>query len=873
MGYFTLKKVALIVAALSASITFLGASAQAQTANPNAAAAARPAAAPNTGGLVPYEKFTEGATAQRGLFTVWRGKDGSVALELTPQQFNTDFVELGVPINGIGQGLFSGITDLQNCQIIRFTRQDNRVAILFPTTRFLAHPNSPEALAVQAGIANSVAGVAKVISVDSSTGNVVFDASPFLQDITDVADFLTALNGGRSINPLGSYRLDSQQSYFGDAKAFPDNVVLVANQTFSTLNPQYIFTPTDARNLQIQLQYNIATLPANHFMPRLYDDRVGYFVSAHSDFSSDNSFNKDANYIVRWDTARFPIVWYLSNTIPTRYRAPIRTALLTWNKAFARLGFPNAVEVRDQPADPSFDPDDIRYNVVRWLTEQYGGFAEAQLLYNPYTGEMIKSGIVIDSDIMRYGKFEYPLLVQPQVRAGLAAGLGADDYTSGERAQFAYGMTALALMNGSDGYNVPAKYADDFLLSIVLHESGHDWGLRHNFIGTEAYTAKQLQSKAFTSKNGVATSVMEYSPINIWPKGTPQGDYWQTALGPYDYYVIKWGYARIPGAMTPQAEQPTLRRWASAWSDPRYSWSSDEDVFWASGVAVDPRNQQYDLTNDNIAWCQTQMKMAHGLISKVDQRFPRSENGFGDLQTAFGSLIGQSARCATIVARYIGGEYVSRSLRGDPRAAMPLSPVPRSQQIRAFKVLENNMFSADAWNFSPALLRQAIQQYRYDDWLSNLPPRHDLSVSTLAARYQTGIIARMFAPITLQRLDEMSLKYGTTKTMGIADLFTWLQSAIYSDISRPKGGNIPLIRRNLQHNYAALLSQCANAPSPGAPADAQALARYELGSLHQQIARSLANGNLDLLTRAHLESLDTDVQRALHTQTVLTIRT
>ncbi|HEV2261310.1 MAG TPA: zinc-dependent metalloprotease, partial [Candidatus Rubrimentiphilum sp.] len=513
-----------------------------------------------------YAKFTEAATAQRGLFTIWRAKDGSVAFELTPQQFDQNFVELGIPVNGIGEGLFSGITDLQNCQIVRFTRQDNRVAILFPTTRFLAHPGSPEALAVAAGTANSVVGVSKVIAVDDKTGNVVFDASPFLQDVTNIAEFLTELNGGRTLNPMGSYRLDSQQSYFGQTKAFPDNVILDANQTFSTLNPQYIDVPADARNLQIQVQYNIAVMPVDHYMPRLYDDRVGYFVNAHNDFSSDNSFNKDANYIVRWNPDKFPITYYLSNTIPNRYRDAIRTALIRWNPAFRRVGISTAVVVKDQPNDASFDPDDIRYNVIRWLTEEQGGFAEAQLLYNPLTGEMMKSGVVIDSDLMRYGKFDYPVLIQPRT-GGVAkvSELGGDDYLSGEQAQFSYGLTATALMNGSDGYNVPPKFANDFLLSIVLHESGHDWGLRHNFIGSEAYTAKELQSRAFTSRYGVGTSVMEYAPVNVWPKGTSNGDYFQTVLGPYDYYAIKWGYARIPGATTPQAELPTLRRWASAW--------------------------------------------------------------------------------------------------------------------------------------------------------------------------------------------------------------------------------------------------------------------------------------------------------------------
>jgi hypothetical protein len=854
--------------------------------DPKSAAAAGDSA---DDGLTPYAKFTKDATAQRGLFTIWRTKDGTVGLELRPEQFNADFIELGVPVNGIGVGLFSGITDLQGCRIIRFVKQDHKVAVLFPTTRFLARPNSPESLAVAAGTANSVAGIAKVLSVDDATGNVVFDATPFLQDITDVADFLTQLNGGRELNPMGSYRMDQQQTYFGVTKAFPQNVTIVAHQTFSTMNPQYIDLMPDARNIEIQLQYNIAEIPKDDaYMPRYYDDRVGYFVNAHDDFSSDNTFDKSANYIVRFNVqasdpaksvspAKHPVVYYLSDTIPQRYRAPIRKALLTWNKAFLPLGISDVVEVKDQPKDPSFDPDDIRYNVVRWLAETEGGFAEAQLLYNPYTGEMLKSGIVIDSDLMRFGKFDYPLLVGTADGGGSAAGVNqlakkqalGSDFSTGERQQFSYGMAALSIMGAGDGYYVPEKFANEFLESIVLHESGHDWGLRHNFIGSQAYTAANLRSPSFTQRFGIASSVMEYSPINIWPKGKGQGEYFQTVLGPYDYYVIHWGYAPIRSARTPADELPVLRRWASNWANPRLSWSSDEDVFWFNGMGVDPHNQQWDLSNDNIGWCQTQMRFAHDLLQKVDRRFPRTQGSYDDLQTAFGSLLGHSGSCAQIVSRYIGGEYVSRSRRGDPHAAVPLSPVPKSEELRAFKVLESNVFSAQAWDFSPMLLRKAVTQYRFDDWDGNLVPRHDIPVEAVAQMYQRAVINRMFLPVTLERLDDMQTRYGAGKTMDIADLFTWMQSAVYSDVSHPRNGSIPLVRRNLQRNYAALLSQLANSPAPGVPQDAQSLARYELSALHGTLEHSLARQNLDLLTRAHLASLDSDVQRSLHAQAVI----
>ena len=850
---------------------------------PAIARAAAPATPPPAAAHVPsdYDKFTALAKPQRGLFTIWR-LGGNVGIELQKDQLDKDYAELGTPIDGVGLGIFSGITDLSPVKIIRFVRQDDKIAILFPSTRFYAKPGTPEARAVAMGTSPSVVGIAKILAENKDTGAVIFDASDFLDDVTDVGTVLSQLNGGDS-NPYGNYRIDTRSSYFTQTKAFPDNVILDVAQVFSSSrqsSSDALSTFPDTRNVQIKVQYNIAELPADDgYMPRLYDDRVGYFVNGHADFTNDNAVSKDLDYIIRFNIrasdpskklspAVKPVVYYLSDTIPERYRPVVRSALLEWNKAFEKMGISGAVVVKDQPNDPDFDADDIRYNVVRWLAETEGGFAEAQLLYNPYNGEMIKSGVVIDSDLMRSGDWEYPTIVQPEqpqaARHNHNGGYDFAAFLQNARQNYAYGATALQLYG--DGYYVPSKYADEFLKSVVLHESGHDFGLRHNFIGSEAYSAKELQSKAFTAVNGTASSVMEYAPTNIWPKGTHQGDLFQTVLGPYDYYVIHWGYARVPGASTPQAEVPTLRRWAGVWSDPKYRWSSDEDVSWTTGEGVDPRNQQWDLTGDNIAWCRTQMKMAHGLIAGVDKRFPQKEQSFVTLQQAFGTLIGAYGRCGSIIGRYIGGEYVSRARRGDAHAALPMTAIPLATEKRAFAVLRENVFSPEAWNFSPTLLRQMVQQYRGDDWLGAGNYRHDVAVENYALAYQMSVINRFFGPTTLQRLDDMAMRYPGNTTMGLSDLYEWMQSAVFSNVGSGKA--IPLVQRNLQRSYAALLSRLAVTPRAGTPADAQALARYELGRLHAAIAGGIGRQS-DLTTRAHLSALDADVLRALNSQTVI----
>ncbi|GAF92486.1 unnamed protein product, partial [marine sediment metagenome] len=61
-----------------------------------------------------------------------------------------------------------------------------------------------------------------------------------------------------------------------------------------------------------------------------------------------------------------PIVFWLENTIPPKYRPPIKDGILEWNKAFEKAGFKNAIVVKEMPDDAEWDAADIRYNTIRW---------------------------------------------------------------------------------------------------------------------------------------------------------------------------------------------------------------------------------------------------------------------------------------------------------------------------------------------------------------------------------------------------------------------------------------------------------------------------------------------------------------------------
>jgi uncharacterized protein DUF4953/uncharacterized protein DUF5117 len=774
-----------------------------------------------------YATFTATAHERAGLFPIWQ-KGGGTYLELARNQLDVDFLETIVPGNGIGESpLFWGDTDYLPTQVLRFERRGDSIVMIWRNWYAYTGSNAAAAAAVAGSFPNSVIGVGKIVAENPATGHVIFDIASLLGDNLDVRNILSQRSVGKS------YRLDPALSYFDSVKAFPENDVFTVAQTWSTdENHQYDAAP-DARRLQIRVVYNFVQIPQDKYRKRLMDDRIGLYDDIYVDFSTDTRETRLLPYIVRWDFARHPMVVYLSNSVPAEYRGAIRDACLEWNKALRKAGVPNGIEVRDQPNDPNWDPDDFRYSVIRWLNETRPSFgADSQTLFNPMTGEELRTGVLVSAVVGMSPRLGWKYLVDP-VRYGRVTD------------------------------PVPEKFMHDAVLSTVLHEMGHNLGMQHNFIGHEAYSAAELQSMAFTQAHGITSSAMEYAPLNLWPQPYQQGEYFQTTIGPYDYYAIHWGYASVPGAQTPEQEVPTLRTWAQGWSNPWTRYASDEDVDYATGHAADPRVEQGMLTNDPLAWCNVQMQMYRTQIAKLNQYWPQPGNAYEEERTFFGSLLRGYLRCAGVPAHYLGGQYLSWAHAGDPDAQPPIVPVPLGTERRAMGILDAALFNPNSLDIPPTLL----DRLRYSEWAGygytswegygnlplwayNPPDRHDYPLVETLNKAQLRAIDYLFKPLVLQRIDENpSESIGGTMTM--TDLFDWLHDGIFNDL---RDRTIPLVSRNLQIEYVDALQKLISNPPEGTPPDATALARASLTRIARD-ASSASHVPHDTITAAHLAEL------------------
>ena len=187
------------------------------------------------------------------------------------------------------------------------------------------------------------------------------------------------------------------------AKAFPKNVELAFEM------------PTGGGNLQV-LHYSISQIPeGGGYQPRVADERVGYFTTAYRDLGKTGSDEKWVRYINRWrlekrdpklklSPPKEPIVFYIENTTPVRYRRWVAQGVMHWNKAFEKVGILNAIQVYQQDAETGEhmdkDPEDVRYNFVRWLSNDVST-AIGPSRANPLTGEILDADIVMTDGWIR----------------------------------------------------------------------------------------------------------------------------------------------------------------------------------------------------------------------------------------------------------------------------------------------------------------------------------------------------------------------------------------------------------------------------------------------------------------------------------------
>jgi hypothetical protein len=241
---------------------------------------------------------------------------------------------------------------------------------------------------------------------EDSTGYLVKINSLFTGDLSNLANLLQAILGGY-------YTINTGLTYIESVKTFPKNIELIVDYVFTSQTTPVPSVP-DARSINFRLRYSIIDISdSSSYIPRYYDDRVGYFHTYLINYSNPFQKSEYDKYILRRDLKKKfpyedisvpdkPIVYWIDRGTPKEYRDAIKKGVLLWNKAFEKLGFKDAIQCNMQEDTASWDSEDLRYNVIRWQASSSGLAGIGPSIYHPFTGEILNSTVIINSEILRF---------------------------------------------------------------------------------------------------------------------------------------------------------------------------------------------------------------------------------------------------------------------------------------------------------------------------------------------------------------------------------------------------------------------------------------------------------------------------------------
>ncbi len=307
------------------------------------AAALRPSPDPQ-----PYEKvITKEAKTSAGVFVVHQIKD-RYYYEIPKAQLGPEFL-LNVRISKTTAGVGYGGDEISD-RVVRWELIGNKVNLRDVNYAVVADPKTPIALAVKAANNDTVLMTFPVAAF-SKEGAPVIEVSRLYT--TDVPEFSVRQR-------LGATLADATRSWVERISPYPENVEAESTLTFTrtapvaglVTAPQVILAGgmRPGSTASVVVHFSMVKLPEKPMMPRLFDERVGYFTQSTVDYSKDEHRAPHVRYIARWRLEKKdpsaavsdpvkPIVYYIDAATPVKWREWLKKGVESWQPAFEAAGF------------------------------------------------------------------------------------------------------------------------------------------------------------------------------------------------------------------------------------------------------------------------------------------------------------------------------------------------------------------------------------------------------------------------------------------------------------------------------------------------------------------------------------------------------
>ena len=322
-----------------------------------------------------FDEIVNDSTKMEGLFTLYL-KEDKLYLEILPDQCGRMYLMIPTLWTSVENG---GAGSYLPLRVFVWEKMEKKVLLVWKNATVVAEKSQEYKRALKNVVPDSIVCSFKIESAPHPVRKSILICLDdcFFSDLQTLSSFFG--------DPSHPYSVDKARTVWGKALAFPKNIELEVRYTLASSRPRPMATVPDPSVITMNVRYSISELPTNNgYKPRLADDRVGYFLTKVYNYDKLDLDGTLAYYVNRWNLEKRepkekvsepkePIVFWLENTIPVEYRKPIRDGILEWNKAFEKIGFKNAMVVKEMPDNALWDPADIRYNTIRWIPSLTGG--------------------------------------------------------------------------------------------------------------------------------------------------------------------------------------------------------------------------------------------------------------------------------------------------------------------------------------------------------------------------------------------------------------------------------------------------------------------------------------------------------------------
>jgi hypothetical protein len=786
---------------------------------------------PPRGGIRNYtDVITKDAISDKGLFTVHKVAD-RYYFEIPDSLLRRDLLWItryaAIP-SGFGGGFVNAGSSV-NEQLVVWERVDNRLLLRSKSTSSFSADSLPINISVQVNNYMPIIYSFEIAALNKEAQSVVVDVTRlFLTDVRAISGLTAQLRNAYRVT-----RLDETKSFISSLKSFPLNIEIRQDLSYDASEPP---SNSSTGTISLLMNQSIVLLPKVPMQPRINDNRVGYFNIDKIDYGSEAYKADEISYIRRWrlepkDVAAYkrgelvepvkPIVYYLDPATPAKLRPYIKAGVEAWQKVFETAGFKNAIIAKDPPSpqeDPDFNPEDVRYSVVRYVASTTRN-AVGPSVSDPRSGEIIESDIIWYHNHLRSYRNRYLLetgAANPSART----------------------------------LNTPMEDLGEMMKYVITHEIGHALGLPHNMKASSAYPVDSLRSATFTNKYGIAATIMDYARYNYIAQPGDKGVRFVRQLGPYDHYAINWGYRYLPDARSAQDEVATLNKWIEEKAgDPIYRFGA--------GESYDAESQTEDIGNDPVKASTYALQNLKQVAPKLHDWTAAQTNSYEDLEELYGELVGVYSRYIGHVVTNVGGVKEDRKKANQKGSVF--TPVAAKEQQTSLDWLLNNAFSTPTW------LNQS-------NIVSNI--HHANHIETIRA-LQVRHLNSLLSPERLARLmenDVKGVKYNAY------DMMAQLQNGLFKELTT--GSQVDVYRRNLQKAYVdriALLmadqpastntaTSAAQRPTATpfslSQSDIRSIARAQLTKLVVQLKASAGKYSSDL-SRFHVDDLISRINNIL----------